>query len=101
ADETPTLPEVGALIAAALDRPPPRVVPVPRAVLRTAAAFGELKGRLTDRPQLMNLDKARELASGPWLCSAAKAKQSLGFAPPPLAQRLRETAEGYRQRGWL
>ncbi len=101
ADETPTLPELGAMIAAAMERPAPRVLPVPLAVLRIAAAFGELKGRITDRPQLMNLDKARELASGPWLCSAEKAKRTLGFAPAPLAARLRQTADGYREQGWL
>ncbi len=101
ADETPTLQELGAMIAAAMERPAPRVLPVPLIVLRTAAAFGELKGRITDRPQLMNLDKARELSSGPWLCSADKAKRTLGFAPAPLAVRLRQTADGYRERGWL
>lgn len=101
ADETPTLPEFGTLLAAAQDRPPPRLVPVPLAVLRVAATFGELKGRITDRPQLMNLDKARELSAGPWLCSADKAKRMLGFAPPPLAARLRQTAAGYLEQGWL
>ncbi len=101
ANETPTLPELGTLIATALQRPPPRTVPIPYTVLRAAAAFGELKGRLTDRPQLMNLDKARELTAGPWLCSAEKARRTLGFTPAPLTQRLRETAEGYRAQGWL
>lgn len=101
ADETPTLPELGGLIAAALQKPPPRGVVVPMAVLRLAAAFGELKGRITDTPQLMNLDKARELSSGPWLCSAAKARQSLGFAPQALSASLLQTAHWYRQQGWL
>lgn len=101
ADETPTPPELGAAIARALGRPPPRVLPLPLAALRLAAAAGELRGRLRGTPQLMNLDKARELAAGPWLCSADKAKRSLGFAPLPLDRRLRQTVEGYRQRGWL
>lgn len=101
ADETPTLAELGAMIATAMDRPAPRVLALPLMVLRIAGAFGELKGRVTDRPQLMNLDKVRELSSGPWLCSAEKAKRTLGFAPAPLALRLHQTAEGYRQLGWL
>lgn len=101
ADEMPALGELGALVAAAIGRPPPRVIPVPLAVLRLAATFGELKGRITDTPQLMNLDKAHELSSGPWLCSAQKARRDLGWAPLPLMARLQQTGHWYQQQGWL
>ncbi len=101
AGETPTISELGALIAEAQARPAPRVVRVPLALLRLIAGIGELKGRYTDTPQLMNLDKARELTAGPWLCSARKARDTLGFAPPPLLLRLQQTAAWYQQQGLL
>lgn len=101
ADETPTLSGLGVAIAAAMELPPPRTLRVPGALLRLAAVAGELRGRLTDTPQLLSLDKARELRAGPWLCSAAKAKATLGFVPAPLASRLRQTVADQRRRGWL
>ncbi|HEY0914601.1 MAG TPA: NAD-dependent epimerase/dehydratase family protein [Solimonas sp.] len=101
ADETPRLSEIGRLIAEALDRPPPRVLRTPLSLLWLVAALGELRGRLSDMPQLMNLDKARELSSGPWQCSAQKARRELGFVPLALPLRLRQTARWYREQGWL
>lgn len=101
ADETPTMTELGTLIAEAQARPAPRVVRIPLALLWLVAGIGELKGRYTDTPQLMNLDKARELMAGPWLCSAQKARDTLGFSPPPLSLRLQQTAEWYRQQELL
>ena len=101
ADEMPTLSEFGGLIAASSDRLPPRVLKVPLPLLKLAASFGELRGRMTDTPQLMNLDKARELSAGPWQCSAEKARRTLGFSPPALSLRLRQTVQWYRQQAWL
>ena len=50
----------------------------------------------------MNLDKAREITAGSWICSARTAKEELGFSVgAPLLERLRQTAEWYRKEGWL
>lgn len=101
ADEAPTVSGLAAAIAQAQQRPPPRTLPVPLAVLYAACATGEIRGRLTDTPQLMNLDKYREMSRGPWWCSAGKARRGLDFRPLPLDARLRQTAQWYRQQRWL
>jgi hypothetical protein len=50
----------------------------------------------------MNLDKAREITAGHWVCSAERAAAELGFhVGAALPQRLRQTAEWYRREGWL
>lgn len=101
ADEAPNVSGLGVAIAQVLQRPPPRTLPVPLAVLYAACAAGELRGRLSDTPQLMNLDKYRELSRGPWWCSADKARRELQFRPSPMESRLRQTAQWYRAQGWL
>ena len=50
----------------------------------------------------MNLDKAREITAGSWICSTRAAADELGFAiGASLADRLRQTADWYREAGWL
>ena len=50
----------------------------------------------------MNLDKAREIVAGSWICSARAAAEELGFTvSAPLLERLRQTAEWYREKKWL
>ena len=79
-----------------------RVVRVPAALVRGAAAASELGARLVGRATIFNRDKARELLASGWLCETAAAERDLGFvARTPLASGLRETAEWYRSRGWL
>ena len=96
-----SLAELGRRIAVALGRRPPRAWRIPLPLTWLAAGGGELYGRLRDRPTLLNLDKARELAGGAWCCSAEKAREQLGFRHAPLDQRLRETVDWYRAEGWL
>jgi nucleoside-diphosphate-sugar epimerase len=53
-------------------------------------------------PGWVNSDKMAEALAGSWTCSAAKARTQLGWSPAAtLAERLRETAQWYRQAGWL
>ncbi len=101
ADEPLDFVGLGRVVARALGRRRPRVVRLPEAFARLAAAGGELAGRLRDRPSFLNLDKARELAAGAWWCSAAKARTTLGWAHAPLERRLAETAADYRALGLL
>jgi dTDP-D-glucose 4,6-dehydratase len=43
-----------------------------------------------------------EALAGSWTCSSVKARTHLGWSPAgALAQRLRETAQWYRQAEWL
>ena len=46
--------------------------------------------------------RCRDLLAGSWTCSSAKARRQLGWSPAaPLADRLRETAQWYRDARWL
>ena len=76
-------------------------VRVPGTVLRMAAAVSEGVARLTRRPVIFDRDKAEELMAE-WLCDTTAARRELGFeASRSLAEGLQETAEWYRERGWL
>lgn len=100
--EHPTYAEMGRMIGRALGR---RRVFVWRMIMPTVwtiTALVQLVARIRRRPSYLTLDKIREAAAGSWVCSAAKAAQELGFTLPfTLAERLRQTAEWYRQQGWL
>lgn len=100
-EQDPTYADLGRLVAESVGR---RVLVIPTAmpVVRTVAAVGEAISQVRHQPLLMNLDKAREIAAGSWLCSAQAAKEELGFTVgAPLLERLRQTAEWYKKEGWL
>lgn len=96
-----TMRALGAVIAGALQRKPPRSLSVPRSLLWGAAALGEMVGRWRDRPVLFSLDKAREATAGSWICDSDKARRDLDWEPAPLVDRIQETADWYRADGWL
>jgi len=99
-DHQPTYGDFGRLIGRALDRRV-RLFRLPRPVFWCAAAISEAIARLRDRPSLLNLDKYREAMAGSWLCDSGKAREQLGFDPQPPEVRLRQTADWYREQGWL
>jgi nucleoside-diphosphate-sugar epimerase len=101
ADERPSIADLGGLMAASVGRPAPWVIRLPFGVLRLAAVLGEVRGRLTDQPSVMNLDKAREMGAGAWICSNAKARKGLDWQPGSLADRLRQTIAWYVANGLL
>jgi nucleoside-diphosphate-sugar epimerase len=101
ADERPSIAELGGLMAASVGRPAPWVVRLPFGVLRLAALLGEMRGRLTDQPSVMNLDKAREMGAGAWICANTKARVGLSWEPEALADRLCQTIEWYVANGLL
>jgi len=101
-DEHPTYYKLGRLIGQALGRRRTFSIPFATPVVRAAGVMGELSGRLRGEQAVMNWDKAREALAGSWTCSAQKAQQELGFSVPlPLMDRLRQTADWYRNEGWL
>lgn len=101
-DQRPTFADFAQLIAEALDRGPVRVVPSPQAVTFGVAAVAEAVARFRGRPAMLTIDKAREATAGSWMCSSKKARSQLSLKyRMSLAERLRETAEWYRQVGWL
>jgi nucleoside-diphosphate-sugar epimerase len=104
-EDRPTYAELGVAIAVALGRKPPTVIRVPGPMLRLLGIGGDLMSRIRGRAGWINSDKMAEaLAAGSWTCSSAKAREQLGWspgAPRTLADRLHETADWYRQAGWL
>jgi nucleoside-diphosphate-sugar epimerase len=102
AEDDPTYAELGAAMAAALGRKRARVVHMPRPLMRLVGLYGDAMGRIRRRPGWVSSDKIAEALAGSWTCSSVKARTHLGWSPASaLAQRLRETAQWYRQAGWL
>ena len=94
--------ELGRAIARALGRPPPRVLRLPDWSMRSIGGIGDVVSRVRRRPGWVSSDKIREFLAGSWTCSSAKARQQLGWSPAtPLTDRLRETAQWYRDARWL
>jgi len=100
--EDPTYADLGRMIGAALGRRRVVVIPTPPRAVWVVAAVAELIARIRHRPFYLSLDKAREARAGSWLCSAQTAIDDLGFSVgTPLADRLRQMAAWYRERGWI
>jgi nucleoside-diphosphate-sugar epimerase len=71
-------------------------------LVRTASFAGEWLGRLTHTVTLANRSKAVLARHEFWVCSAARARQELGFRETrSLPDAMRDTYYWYRQSGWL
>lgn len=71
-------------------------------IVQTASVAGEWLGRLTRRATLANTSKAALSRQQYWVCSAARAREELGFeAARSLPEGVRDTYYWYRQNGWL
>ncbi len=97
-----TFSDLGRMIGAALDHRRTLVLRVGPfgvwTVALAATAFSQLRGQAW----YFNLDKAHEARAGSWTCSSDAAGRELGFAvAAPLEDRLRQTAQWYREHGWL
>jgi nucleoside-diphosphate-sugar epimerase len=87
---------------AALPPKRPRLVSVPRPVIRLAGAAQTVLEALTGRSRPFNADKAREILAGDWVGDPGPIRRDLALPdPPPLAQELLETWNWYRSQGWL
>ncbi|WP_373046281.1 NAD-dependent epimerase/dehydratase family protein [Vulgatibacter sp.] len=87
---------------AALGRKNTVVLPVPESLSWPAGLWGSLAGRLSGKPQIVNLDKVRESAGPGWACSIDRARSELGWEPGvPLEKGLAETAAWYRENRWI
>jgi nucleoside-diphosphate-sugar epimerase len=79
-----------------------RVVRVPAGVLKTAAAAVETIAGLVGKSTIFNREKADELTVPGWLCETEAARRDFGFeAHIALQDGFNETANWYRQNGWL
>jgi nucleoside-diphosphate-sugar epimerase len=79
-----------------------RLVPVPRVIIRLAAAFGDLAGAITRRPATINSRRYVELYSPGFVCRVDRMRDRLGVeAAVGLDEGLRRAARWYREQGWL
>ncbi|MCS7237045.1 MAG: NAD-dependent epimerase/dehydratase family protein [Thermoguttaceae bacterium] len=100
--EFPSWAEVGRLLGKVFGRNRVWIIRVAAPGVWMIATCVECLERLRRKPMYLDWDKAREITSGSWACSGRKAAEQLGFAPAfPLLERLRQTAEWYRQAGWI
>jgi len=75
---------------------------IPEFLVYPAAVWGEIKGKISRRPSLLNLQKLKEMKSSNWICDPGKAKEVLGFDEHlDLSEALRKTYNWYKEKGWL
>lgn len=77
-------------------------IDIPWPLVWAGSTVGELFGRLTGTASLANRSKAEMGRWSAWHCSAARARDELGFRPRrSLPEALRETYLWYERNGWL
>jgi nucleoside-diphosphate-sugar epimerase len=79
-----------------------RVPRIPAAGIKAAAAVTETISGLMGKSTIFNREKADELTVAGWLCETELARRDFGFeAHIALQDGFNETANWYRQQGWL
>jgi hypothetical protein len=79
-----------------------RIVRIPAPAIRVAATVNETIAGLMGKSTIFNREKANELSVSGWLCETELARRDFGFeALTPLQAGFNETADWYRQHGWL
>lgn len=101
-EEFPSYAELGRAIATSLGQKMPVMIHVPGSIARLVGTCCDVTAWVRRRPSWLNSDKITEALAGSWTCSSAKARAQLGWSPSrSLAERLHETAQWYRDAGWL
>ena len=89
-------------LAAALGKPPPRIIPVPEVASYAAVLGARVQAALSGSVAMISLDKLRELRCEAWTCSNNRARKEIEYRPTvPLDTGLRQTIDWYRQEGWI
>ncbi|MGI9472721.1 MAG: NAD-dependent epimerase/dehydratase family protein [Rubripirellula sp.] len=102
ADEILTYSELGRMIGRSVGRPRAWMIHVPMPAVWATGGFNELLAKVQRKPNILNLDKAREAAAGSWVCTSERLKQDTGYRPEKtLPERLQQTVEGYQEKGWI
>ena len=80
----------------------PFVVRLPLWVVAAVSGVAEGVARFSGKTSILNRDKVNELRQPSWLCTSEKARELLDFEPKTsLIQGLQQTAQWYRDSGWL
>lgn len=93
--------EIGDLTAHIMQKKTVRL-PIPVFVVYSVFAVAEFFSLFSDKPPLLSIDKAKDIAQNAWTCDVTKAKRELGFKEQlSLEDGIRGTVEWYREHGWL
>lgn len=93
--------ELVGTIARVMGRRPLRL-PLPPALVRSAAAVAEGAGRLVGQAVGFNREKAEEMLAAAWTCDLSGSDALLpAAAATPLEAGLASTVRWYRSKGWL
>jgi dihydroflavonol-4-reductase len=93
--------EMAHMVGAALGRRV-RVPRIPAGAIKAAAAVTETIAGLMGKSTIFNREKADELTVAGWLCETELARRDFGFeAHIALQDGFNETANWYKQHGWL
>lgn len=75
-------------------------IPIP--IVYVAAAFSEIKSKITSKADTLNLDKVYELKGRNYACDISDLKKDYNFAPQYSAiEAIKETADWYKEHHWL
>lgn len=97
-----TYDHLGRLVASALGWRRMLPVPVPRSLIWCMATWNELLARARRRASFFGWDKWREVTTGDWTCSSAKAREQFGFVTDDdFATQIQLACDWYRSHGWL
>jgi dihydroflavonol-4-reductase len=92
---------VVAAMAAELGRAPVRI-PLPPALVRSAAAVTEAAGGVLGRSTVFNREKAREMLAPAWVCDLSGTDAVLPVAETTsLSEGISQTVRWYTRQGWL
>lgn len=93
--------EIGDITAKIIGRKVLRVR-IPPPLVFAVASVGEIAARFSEKPALINLEKARDMVQDYWTCDSSKALRDLGYEQSlTLEEGIRNTVEWYRSHGWL
>ncbi|MDD3104335.1 MAG: hypothetical protein PHY24_09010, partial [Candidatus Cloacimonetes bacterium] len=100
-NEVYTQAEVVQYIASAMATENRQIV-IPQSLARGAFGLSDIWGRLIRRPLVMNLEKYQEITAEAWLIDSSKARELLGWNPPPqMPELIKETYQWYISNAWL
>lgn len=79
-----------------------RIIKVPEFIVKVAAIGSEILSVFSDKPNVLNREKTREMLQEFWIVKSEKMSSSLDFTPDTdIVQTLSHTYEWYKKVGWL
>ena len=100
--QQPSLHQLGRMVGKAVNAGPLLILPIAEPIAWLVAGCAELASHVLGISQSFNTDKMREAFAGNWINSMEREMHELGFRPKQTLQvRLDQTADWYRQHGWL